>query len=254
MILIHGAWAESWVWDPIVPQLQAAGLNPVAVDLPGTPASGTGAHAGTLAHYVDAVIAAIPTAAAQVHLVGHSGGAVVATAVAERLRDQIASVAFVAGIMLPSGVSLPELSARAAATGHPLHEGVGPETVEVEIDGTSATVVPPEVGVAYFFQTAPEAAAIAASRRLVAQPDSGLMITPDWTWDGFGSIPRLYVEALQDRALPLYMQRFMQLSSPGSAVVSLDCDHAPQISATTDLAAALIGFASGASSARPARR
>jgi len=241
MMLIHGAWAEGWVWDPVVPLLESAGIRPIAVDLPGTPRSGTRAADASLDSYAAAVSDAIPKDAADVYLVGHSGGGVVATAVAETLFDRVAGVVFVAGIMLPSDVSLASLSEQAAAVGNPLHRGVMPYTIRTR-DG-SASIVPPEAGVACFFQTAPPDLAIAASRRLVVQPDSGLEITPHWTEQRFGRVRRLYIEALQDRAIALYLQRFMQMKSSGCEVAQLDCDHAPQLSATRELAEILIHFA-----------
>ena len=35
VLLIHGAWQGRWVWDRLVPLLQAAGLKTHPVDLPG---------------------------------------------------------------------------------------------------------------------------------------------------------------------------------------------------------------------------
>ncbi|OOL30622.1 hypothetical protein GQ85_18710 [Rhodococcus rhodochrous] len=46
---------------------------------------------------------------------------------------------------------------------------------------------------------------------------------------------RLYVEATLDRTVPLVAQREMQRLVPGARVVTLDTDHAPQLSARDEL-------------------
>jgi len=67
-------------------------------------------------------------------------------------------------------------------------------------------------------------------------------MAPAWTPERFGSIPRLYVEATLDRSVPLVTQRAMQDRVPGARVVTLDSDHAPQLSAREALVAALVDF------------
>ena len=68
-------------------------------------------------------------------------------------------------------------------------------------------------------------------------------MAPTWTPERFGSVPRLYVEATLDRSVPIVTQREMQRLVPGARVVTLDSDHAPQLSARDELAAALAEFA-----------
>jgi pimeloyl-ACP methyl ester carboxylesterase len=74
-----------------------------------------------------------------------------------------------------------------------------------------------------------------------------MRVTPE----RFGRIPRLYVEALQDRSVTPATQRLMQRLSPGARVVSLPTAHAPQFSAPDRLAEAIIPFLT--EDARPPR-
>jgi pimeloyl-ACP methyl ester carboxylesterase len=54
VILIHGAWQGSWVWDRIIPTLaRSAGITSVAIDLPGNGTDGTKAADVSLDLYVD---------------------------------------------------------------------------------------------------------------------------------------------------------------------------------------------------------
>ncbi|WVM91593.1 hypothetical protein ULG90_16525 [Halopseudomonas pachastrellae] len=51
----------------------------------------------------------------------------------------------------------------------------------------------------------------------------------NWTAERFGRLPRLYLEATEDRSVVLAVQRKMQALVPGAQVVSLPCGHVPQV-------------------------
>jgi pimeloyl-ACP methyl ester carboxylesterase len=235
VVLVHGAWAGSWVWGPVVPRLAELGYDVMALDLPG---AGDPEECSALAEQVAVVCRAVDGSAGPLVLVGHSGGGIVATAAAEELADRVAAVVYVAGMMLPSGTHFDDF--RAEIGSEPDQLGVAPY-LELALGGRG-TVVPPEVAVAVLFQLAPPAAAIAAAGQLRPQWTTGLDIVATWTAERFGRIPRLYVETGQDRDLPPALQQHMQRRTPGAEVVRLDADHAPQLSATAELVAALHDF------------
>jgi pimeloyl-ACP methyl ester carboxylesterase len=240
-VLVHGAWASAWVWDPIVGPLTDAGYDTVAVELPDSrgPESESGLEAQACA-----VIAATEDAAGPLYLVGHSGGGIPVTTAAERLGGAVAGVAFIAGIMLPSGVGFDALRAELTTAGE-LDPGVDLSGVGPYLEpalNARGTAVPPEAAVAVLFPRAAPAAAVAAARRLQPQWNAGLDIVPVWTPERFGAIPRLYVETLEDRDIPLVLQRHMQRRAPGARVITLDADHAPQLSAPAELVDALVDF------------
>jgi pimeloyl-ACP methyl ester carboxylesterase len=242
-LLLHGAWAGHWVWDRVPPLLRAAGHLVVAPDLPGRAPWGeddTVRVEDMVAH----AMAALPQTDVPWIIVGHSGGGIVATMVAERLLavrpGSVAGLVYLAGMMLPSGMSFPEACTLAGA---PPPQGIEPY-LQPTADGRG-TLVPPEAAVAIFFQCATPEDAIGAARRLNPQLDTSWMITPRWTAAGAGSVPRLYIEALQDRSVPIAVQRTMQSLVPGARIVSLDSDHAPQLSATGQVAEVLLDFAKG---------
>lgn len=171
-------------------------------------------------------------------LVGHSGGGIVVTQVAEMLPDRVAGIAYVAGMMLPSGVDFGILCDSLG-----LEAPVGISAwLQPTADGRG-TVVPPEAGAAVFFHEAAVADAIGAARRLVPQLETARLMAPMWTPERFGTVPRLYIEATLDRSIPLVAQREMQRLVPGARVVTLDSDHAPQLSARDELASTLAEFA-----------
>ncbi|WP_454910665.1 alpha/beta fold hydrolase [Stutzerimonas chloritidismutans] len=237
IVLIHGAWAGSWVWDSLLEGLRSAGHRPHAIDLPGNGHDATPLAKVSLQRYVEHVGALIETLPGPIQLVAHSGGGVTATAVAEAYAERIAGVAYVAGMMLPSGMNFGELCAELARD-FPEVSGIGPY-LEAAPGGSR---VPSDAACAVFFHDAPAQAAIAAARRLTVQPDGGRDIAAHWSAERFGRLPRLYIEAAQDRSvLPLVQQRMQQLV-PGAERVLLDCGHAPQLAMPGALLAALVDF------------
>src|SRR3954471_17117003 len=79
IVLVHGAWHGAWCWDQLLPLLDAAGVEAVALDLPGH--GGSAEPFGDLHADADSVRHFLDDGEGPVVLVGHSyGGAVVTDA------------------------------------------------------------------------------------------------------------------------------------------------------------------------------
>ena len=229
--LIHGAWQGAWAWERLTPLLRRAGLSVLAVDLPRGEVS--------LADYLDHIGGRIARLDGKVSLVGHSGGGMVATAAAEAFCERVARVAYVAGMMLPSGMTFAQLRESMAE-----EVGAAPGVVGELIwsaDGQTSRVPAPAARAIFYHDCPPDLAA-AAAQKLTPQHEGGRALQVSWTAERFGALPRLYVEATEDRSLPLALQRRMQALTPGAEVMSLPTGHAPQLSAPETLAQALIPF------------
>ena len=224
IVLIHGAWAGGWVWDRVCGPLKSAGFNPVVVELPGS-GSWNPDDVIDLDVVAEHVVAVVESLDGQCALVGHSGGGIVASQVAELLPSRVTGLVYVAGMMLPSQTDFGMLCVELG-----LESPVGISRWLVPTADGDATVVPPEAGAAVFFHEAPEADAIFAARMLVPQLESARLMAPVWTEERFGTVP---IEA----------QRAMQRLVPGAQVVSLGTDHAPQLSALPELIDAITDFA-----------
>ena len=239
VVLIHGAWQGSWGWAHLIPLLEAAGLECTAVDLPGSGTETVPASEITLAtclDYLDDVLSGIGR---PVSLVGHSGGGVIASAVGERFRERVARIAYVAGMMLPSGMTFGDLQKELQGQ-EGFSQGISDRIVYSE-DRQSSTV-PPEDAAAIFFNDCPRDIAMEAATKLTPQAEGARAILPELTPERFGTLPRLYVEATDDRSVVLLAQRRMQELVPGAVVKSLDTGHAPQLSNPGLLADALLPF------------
>nr|WP_289095252.1 hypothetical protein [uncultured Halomonas sp.] len=118
-----------------------------------------------------------------------------------------------------------------------------PETLQALQDWTPPQP-PGEAVCEIFLQDLPRDQAMAAAQRFCSQPEGTRALVANWTAERFGRLPRLYVEATEDRSVVLAAQRKMQALVPGAQVVSLPCGHVPQVVQTAAVAEALLAFAS----------
>jgi pimeloyl-ACP methyl ester carboxylesterase len=224
-VLVHGAWQGSWAWDTIVPRLKAAGHDAFGVDLPGNGVDSTPPQEVTLDLYAAHVSRLVDSVTGPVVLVGHSMGGTAVAQTCELRPKRIALAIYLCAFLLPDGMSVlefygkylkPEMrGAHARVTYDPQH-------LVSSIDPASAIEV--------FYHQADRSLAEAAARRLTPQPEGGRRSRLRLSPVRFGSVPRIYIEARDDRSVHLPLQRQMQELTPCLATYGLDSDHAPQLS------------------------
>jgi pimeloyl-ACP methyl ester carboxylesterase len=224
-ILIHGAWQGAWAWETIVPRLRAAGHDAVAVDLPGNGFDLTPPQEVTLDLYAAHVSRVVDAVRGPVVLVGHSMGGTVASQTCESRPRRIALAIYVCAFLLPSGMSVLEFYGKylkpemRGASSRLTYDAQG---LRSSIDMASAMEV-------FYHQSEPSVAE-AAARRLTPQPEGARRSHLHLSESRFGSVPRVYIEALEDRSVHLPLQRQMQELTPCLATYALESDHAPQLS------------------------
>jgi len=124
-VLIHGAWAGGWVWDTITPFLEAQGFRVLAPDLPGCGNRLGNPEEASLDRCVADLEQKLETITGPLLLVGHSGGGAVATQLAESISDRVIGIAYLAGMMLPSGIGFGDVVA-SMVDEYPEASGIGP--------------------------------------------------------------------------------------------------------------------------------
>ena len=232
-LLIHGAWQGAWAWDAFLPHFSARGWACRAVDLPENGRPGAGAGPACLEAYVAHCAEVLGEAGV---VIAHSGGGVVASQLAEAFPERVSCVVYLAGMMLPSGVGFADVLNDLAAEGR-VSPGIGPY-LRWSDDGRFSRV-PPEAAFDIFLHDCPPEAARRAADSLGPQRESGRAMRATLTPDRFGRVPRLYVEALNDRSVVLEVQRRMQALSPGARRLSIETGHVPQLAQPERLAALL---------------
>ncbi|MGP9789555.1 alpha/beta fold hydrolase [Roseinatronobacter sp. NSM] len=237
VMLLHGAWQGAWVWDSQIAPLQAAGFDAIALDLPGNGADGRAPGAVNFADHVAHARAALLAAAAPVHIVAHSGAGVLATQLAENHPDKVAQLIYVAGMMLPSGVTFPEMVAPFVAT-DPAAIGIG-AFLHMERGGSS---VPQDAAIRIFYHDCPPDAARSAAMRLTLQGEAVRAPRVVHTAANAGRVPRSYLRCGADRSVVPAVQDAMCAAWPGARLRRLDCGHAPMLAAPDMLAQTLVGL------------
>jgi pimeloyl-ACP methyl ester carboxylesterase len=236
-VFVHGAFGGAWCWEPVLEPLEAAGHTTSALDLPGGGEDRTPAQEVTLEGCAERVCAALAQRPEPAVLVGYSMGGVIITQAAGDCPDRVQSLVFVAAFMPANGQSLLDLAR--------LPEGQGDliqANVVIEGDPPVAVLSAEATAAAVYNDCTSEQTAWAIARRR-PQPVAPYA-TPVRVDDRvLEAIPRSYVLTRHDRALMPALQRRMIREHPCEKVIELDADHAPYLSATDGLAAALLELA-----------
>ncbi|MBO6781920.1 MAG: alpha/beta fold hydrolase [Alphaproteobacteria bacterium] len=234
-LLIHGAWQGAWAWDRLVPLLEEAGHAAVAVDLPGDGHDDTPPETVTTMLCAEKVAGLIDNATPPVILVGHSMGGTVASQASELRPDKVSLAIYLCAFLLGDGDSCIDFYARAWEDWM-----TGAHARVTHSEDGHVSVIDPEAAVEVFYNTADPADARAAAARLTPQPESSRRSPLQLTEERYGTVPRVYIETLQDRSVFNELQKKMYSETPVDRLYSLDTDHAPQLCAPEKLAALLI--------------
>lgn len=224
-ILVHGAWQGAWAWDTIVPRLEAAGHHAIAIDLPGSGHNRVAPAEITVARYAEYIADVIDAIDGPIIIVGHSSGGIAAAQACESRPDRIALAIYLTAFLLPNGMSVIDFYDLYL---EPWMKGAN---TRVTLDETGLlSSIDPVSAMEVFYHKADRVQAEAAANRLAPHPEGGRRSKLQLSPERFGTVPRVYIEALSDRSVHLPLQRRMQAMTPCLAVYAIDSDHAPQLS------------------------
>jgi pimeloyl-ACP methyl ester carboxylesterase len=223
--LVHGAWHGAWCWERLVPALEAAGYQAVAVELPAEDTS------LDFADYADVVASAVGDAE-DVVLVGHSLGGLTIPHVP--VRRPVAHLVFLCALTPVPGLSLVDQVAEEPDMLTPLlREGTE------RADGLSS-VRDEETAIALFYEhCSPEDARWAAGRlRKQAQYPQA----QPFELDAIPDVERTYIVAADDRAVSPDWSRRAAPQRLGVTPVEIGGDHSPFLGRPAELAQVLVGL------------
>ena len=239
-VLVHGASHGSWCWDKVVPLLEAQGHRAVAVDLPGNTYGEFDIPAAqvTLDTYANHVCKLLDQMNEPVVLVGHSLGGLTITQTAEYRPEKIRTLVYLTALLLRPGEAMMPVASR------------DPETVRMGLQRDSCTVCDDLSAVIFheeslrsrFYNDCSDDDFAWAKSMLVPQPSGPLMDPMKTTEENFGRVPRVYIECLRDRAIPLSHQRVMQVNVPCQRSLFMDTGHSPFLSAPKELVLCLVSI------------
>ncbi len=231
-VLVHGAWHGGWCWHRIVARLERASQRVMAPDLLSLGRDSTPPGSIALATWTEQIARLVESAAEPVVLVGHSRGGIVLSEVAEMIPERMRVLVYVTAFLLDNGQTLQDSAAQ-------ITDSLVPPAMIPSSDRRSATVRESAVRDAFYGRCSDEDVALARAL-LKPEPLEPLATPVRISAARFGSVPRVYIECTDDRAITHAAQRRMQAALPCRDRVMLQSDHSPFFCRPDDLADALL--------------
>ncbi|WP_439379645.1 alpha/beta fold hydrolase [Amycolatopsis lexingtonensis] len=207
IVLVHGAWADSSSWAPVIERLRRDGYPVRAI---ADPLQGLTSDTAYVTSYLSTIDG--PKV-----LVGHSYGGAVITNAATAVTD-VKALIYIAGFIPVTGETIGDLAAK-SATPLPLLATQVPAGTEVVIDPARFR----EAFAGDLDRTT--AADLAATQR----PANTRAVTDASVTEGFRTIPSWALLTRQDHAISPDLQRFMDTRA-GARITEVDASHAVMLS------------------------
>jgi pimeloyl-ACP methyl ester carboxylesterase len=218
-ILVHGSWHSAWNWHKVVPLLEKAGHKAIAVDLPGMGRDKTPIAQVRMQDTVAFLCDLIDQQDGKVVLVGHSKNGIMISQAAEYRATKIEKLIYLAAYLVPNGKTQREYSLldtegwlKPYVTQHP---ETGSHTLQPEIykEGLYHDCEP------YITELA---------KLLLSNEPVESGVTPlQLSEENFGSVPRVYIECTEDRAVTPFIQQKMYSETPCEKVYKMNTSHSP---------------------------
>lgn len=272
-VLVHGGWHSQSAWNKVTPMLEVRGHAVLTLDLPGagaktiaptsfavrpfdpaafaaepSPVAGV-----TQVERTDAVVALVKEAASlsdgNVILVGHSAGGMTISAVAEQVPELLGAVVYLAGFMVPNGLSLLAMlphASMASALSPGLFIGDPVAIGATRINPGPADDAYRSLLKASFYADVTDAEFTQAVSGLHCDEPNGGALAPSGITPGrFGTVPRHYIRTTQDCAVPLAGQDHMIAGVDGTIGATtithtLESSHSPFLSQPAALSEILL--------------
>lgn len=227
-VLVHGSWHGAWCWEKITPMLENAGHRVIAFDLPGHGLDQTAVSEIDLKDYTDCLTAVLEAESEKVILVGHSMAGMVISQTAEYIPEKIEKLVYLNAFLPQNEQSLFQVFG----------------TVDLGDNAPTAVFINEEqlyIGLreediqSHFFADCSEEDFASAKKKLCREPLIPSITPVKLSNENFGSVPRVYIEGLKDRAIPILLQRAMHRVTPCDQVITLDSDHSPFFSHPEEL-------------------
>lgn len=274
-VLVHGAWHNKDCWAKVSQILTAAGHLVDAIDLPGAgksarfPASffkrpfDAAAFAAELSNaaeitqaertaaVVDAVKKMNARTGGQSILVGHSLGGLSISPAGQEIPEAVKAVVYVSAILLPNGMAARDITRGPEMTGVEVPKLLIGNDVEIgarRINPASKDDAYLSLMKSCFYQDVDQSTFDHLRQSLHTDEPISVSLEPsNVTASKFGNIPRHYVECLQDRAIPVAVQRKMvaiadQYLGTKTTTRSLDVGHSPFVACPDELSEILMSI------------
>lgn len=229
--LVHGAFADSHVWQGVEARLKADGYPVMAIELPGRPGAPVSPADVSLDLYRDTVLRALAATTRPAVLVGHSFGGITISAVAEAAPEKVKTLVYVAAYLPRDGDSLVSMAQQDpdAKIGPQLQikkeQGIAVVNYAARADLFANDGLPPLRSVL------PD---------LILDEPLGPLATPvQLTAARFGQVDKVYVHTSKDQVISPAFQARMVTATPVRSETTLTTGHTPFLTDPAGLVAAI---------------
>jgi len=226
-ILIHGSWHSAWNWHKVVPLLEKAGHRALAIDLPGMGRDKTPIQEVTMKSTVEKICELIDNITGKVILVGHSKNGIMISQAAEYRPNKIEKLVYLAAYLIPNGKTQREYSLQDT-------EGWLKQYVTQYPETNSHTLQPAIYKEGLYHDCEDDITELAKVLLSHEPVESGIMPL-HLTEENYGTVPRVYIECTEDRAVTPFIQRKMYTEMPCEKIYSLPTSHSPFFSKPKEL-------------------
>jgi len=226
-LLIHGGWHGGWCWDKVKPLLEAKGHSVIAPDLPGHGEDKTPISEVTMDLYARATVDFAASASEPVIVVGHSLTGLSNSQAVEYAPEKFKAQVFMAAFLLSSGQCLLDQA-------KPDVENLVLRNLTFSEDQSSMTFNPDALKDA-LYNCCSDDDIEWAKAKLHAQASAPFATPVQLSDERWGSVPRYYINCLQDWAITPKSQKEMYTANPCEKVFVMDTDHSPFMSQPAEL-------------------
>jgi pimeloyl-ACP methyl ester carboxylesterase len=221
IVLVHGAWHGSWIWEEMPGRLEAAGIATRTIDLPGARrAPGR----RDLAGHSAALRGLVASIEGPVAVCSHSYGGAVASQALDGLPN-LSTLIFIAAFMIGPGRSAADAAAEAAALSDQ-------PPLAPTLEGKYLSMPAAAAGQALFADCQPAQISAAAAR---LTPEHAGAFTAPLSAGAWRDVPSTYIVTSRDRAISPAAQSLWAKSAAWQE--EIDSDHSPMLSHPDELAA-----------------
>lgn len=235
-ILIHGSWHSAWNWHLVTPLLEKACHRAIAIDLPGMGRDKTPIQEVKMKTTVEMICRLIGIIDEKIILVGHSKNGIMISQAAEYRPGKIEKLIYLAAYLIPNGKTQREYSIQDT-------DGVLKPYVK-QYPELNAHTIQKEIYKEGLYADCPDYITSLADLLLSHESAESSIATLQLTDQNFGSVPRHYIECLQDKAVTPFIQKKMYTELPCRKVYSMDTSHSPFFSRPQELVNILCEIAS----------
>lgn len=221
VVLVHSAFTGPWAMESVATELRKSGYNVILPELPAHGSDKTLPKDVQFSDYVTKVVSELDKQDDKVILLGHSFAGTIISEAAEQRPEKIQSLVYLAAGLLPNGASFFDTIKDSGS--------VLVKNLEINEEKGYVTVGNDKTHEAYS-QDVPLEQFKAAEKFVVPEPLAPLLHKVELSEEKFGKLPKYYIQALRDNAIPQSLQRKMYTETKVKQVFTITSGHAPNLS------------------------